>query len=103
MDGNPSVIVRPAPMHADLRRGEEGDGAKVFAVADTAPADKPKLIQLPAIDKAALAQAAAAQEAAARASQDAGAQGNCASKPATAAVPKQVSGAKSEAPGTRKP
>jgi hypothetical protein len=36
-------------------------------VADSVPADKPKLIQLPPIDKAALAQAAAAQEAALRA------------------------------------
>lgn len=94
-DGNTSAMVRPAPMHADLRRGEEGDGVKVFAVADTAPADKPKLIQLPAIDKAALAQAAAAQEAAARASQDAAAKAG-ASKPATTAVPKQVSAGKAE-------
>ncbi len=94
--GNAPAVARPVPMHADLRRGEEGDGAKVFAVADTAPADKPKLIQLPTIDKAALSQAAAAQEAAARASQEAGAKSGV-GKPAAAVVPKPVSVAKTEA------
>lgn len=57
---------RPAAMHADMRKAGDGDGAKVFAVSDST-AEKPKLIQLPAIDKAALAQAAAAQDAALRA------------------------------------
>jgi carbonic anhydrase len=57
---------RPTAMHADMRKAGDGEGPKVFAVADSS-AEKPKLIQLPQIDKAALAQAAAAQEAAARA------------------------------------
>lgn len=65
------ATAAPKPMHADLRRGTDGDAARVFVVADAAT-DKPKLIQLPAIDKSALAQAAAAQEAAARANQEAG-------------------------------
>jgi carbonic anhydrase len=56
---------RPVAMHADMRKAGEGEGPRVFAVADST-AEKPKLIQLPQIDKAALAQAAAAQDAAAR-------------------------------------
>lgn len=54
---------RPVAMHADMRKAGDGDGPKVFAVADST-AEKPKLIQLPVIDKAALSQAAAAQDAA---------------------------------------
>ena len=59
--------ARPAAMHADLRKAGDADVAKAFPVADTGSGDKPKLIQLPPIDKAALAQAAAAQEAVLRA------------------------------------
>jgi carbonic anhydrase len=51
-------------MHADLRRLEEGETARAFAVADSA-GERPKLIQLPTIDRAAAA--AAAREAAQKA------------------------------------
>ncbi len=56
---------RPVAMHADLRKAGDTDVARAFPVADSASGDKPRLIQLPQIDKAALAQAAA-QEAALR-------------------------------------
>lgn len=56
---------RPAAIHADLRVADDLEAPKVFPVADSASGDKPKLIQLPQIDKAALAQAAA-QDAALR-------------------------------------
>lgn len=94
--GKAMTAARATPMHADLRRGDEGEAAKVFAVADTAPADKPKLIQLPVIDKAALAQAAAAQEAAARAGQAATGKAG-ATKPAPAPASKPAPLAKTEA------
>lgn len=90
------TAARPMPMHADLRRGGESDVAQVFAVADTASAEKPKLIQLPAIDKAALAQAAAAQEAAARANLEAGGKASV-TKPAAATPSKATLPAKSDA------
>ncbi len=57
---------RPVAMHADLRRAGEPEVARAFPVADTGSGEKPRLIQLPPIDKAALAEAAAAQEAALR-------------------------------------
>lgn len=50
---------RPTAMHADMRQ-QAGEGtARLMRVADAAPAERPKMIQLPAIDKAA-AEAAAA-------------------------------------------
>jgi carbonic anhydrase len=55
---------RAQAMHADLRRLEEGETARAFAVADSA-GERPKLIQLPTIDRAAAA--AAAREAAQKA------------------------------------
>lgn len=92
--GNPETAMRPLPMHADLRRGGESDVVKVFPVSEVAPAEKPKLIQLPVIDKAALAQAAAAQEAA-RASQDAAGK-SAGAKPTSNVASKAVASAKTE-------
>ncbi len=55
---------RPVAMHADMRTlASDQAGRKMMPVADTSPvasAEKPKLIVLPPIDKAAAAQAAAA-------------------------------------------
>lgn len=76
---------RPQVMHADLRKAGDAEVARAYPVADSSSGDKPKLIQLPQIDKAALAQAAAAQEAALRGD---GSGGNA--KP-TAASPKAAS------------
>lgn len=51
-------IERPSPMHADMRSLSGDNPVRVIAVAD-AHAERPKMIQLPPIDKAA-AEAAAA-------------------------------------------
>lgn len=51
---------RPSPIHADLRTLDGGGGAQLMLVAD-APAEKPRMIDLPKIDKEkAAAEAAAA-------------------------------------------
>ena len=81
-------VERPAAMHADMRSLAAETGARrLTPVADTVPvpaADKPKLIVLPPIDKA------AAAEAAAQATAKAGVGGGpkpAAAKPAVAAAP----------------
>ncbi len=74
---------RPVAMHADLRKAGDTEAARAFPVADSASGDKPRLIQLPLIDKAALAQADA-QAAALRG--EAKAQEGSAKPPATAAA-----------------
>jgi carbonic anhydrase len=58
-------VERPMAMHADLRKAGDREVARVYPVADPGAGERPKLIQLPQIDKAALAQAAA-QDAALR-------------------------------------
>ncbi len=74
---------RPVAMHADLRKAGDTEAARAFPVADSASGDKPRLIQLPLIDKAALAQADA-QAAALRGA--AKTQEGSAKPPATAAT-----------------
>lgn len=86
---------RPTAMHADMRVAGETETARVFPVADANSTEKPKLIQLPQIDKAALAQAAAAQEGTLRAdtkgSATAGKPPPAPSKPVTAnAKPREI-------------
>ncbi|MFH1872318.1 MAG: carbonic anhydrase family protein [Pseudomonadota bacterium] len=80
-------VERPATMHADMRSLTAATAARrLTPVADTAPvpaADKPKLIVLPPIDKAAAAEAA---QAAAKAGA-AGGPKPAAAKPAVAAAP----------------
>lgn len=80
-------VERPAAMHADMRSLAAETGARrLTPVADTVPvpaADKPKLIVLPPIDKAAAAEAA---QAAAKAGV-AGGPKPAAAKPAVAAAP----------------
>lgn len=87
---------RPAAMHADLRKMGDGDVARTYPVADSGATEKPKLIQLPAIDKAALAQAAAALEATQRGSQETPTKGQGA-KAAAASPAKSAAPAKSDA------
>lgn len=81
-------VERPGAMHADMRSLTAETGARrLTPVADTVPvpaADKPKLIVLPPIDKAAAAEAAA--QAAAKAGVAGGAK-PAAAKPAVAAAP----------------
>lgn len=77
-------VERPAAMHADMRSlAAETGPRRLTPVADTTPApaaDKPKLIVLPPIDKAAAAQAAAQAGVA-------GGQKPPAAKPGAAAAP----------------
>ncbi|MDZ4254397.1 MAG: carbonic anhydrase family protein [Sulfuritalea sp.] len=89
-------VERPAAMHADMRSMAAETGARrLTPVADTVPvpaADKPKLIVLPLIDKAAAAEAAAQ---AAKAGV-AGGQKPAAAKPAAATalvIPRDVDSA----------
>lgn len=60
-DAIPAGAERPGAMPADMRTLGGGSGVQVLRVSDApAPAEKPKMIELPKIDKAAAAREAAA-------------------------------------------